>query len=74
MGKNGEISTADKNDIIYLVDHATFKEWQPLIYIIPSSAVQSRLQIVPIDKRASPSELEFIIPDLKTNEFHIIEP
>jgi hypothetical protein len=72
--RNGEIITSDKDDIIYLVDNATFKEWRPLIYIIPVAVVQSRLQVVPIAKRASPSEMEFIIPDLKTNEFHIIEP
>src|SRR5262249_28760379 len=68
--KKGEITTPERDEIIYLVDHADLNDWQPLLYVIPRALVDSRFQIVPVDKRASPREMEFIIPDLKKHEFH----
>jgi hypothetical protein len=72
--KSAQITTTIRDEIIYLADHATFKDWQPLLYVIPSALVDSRLQVVPVALRASPVEMEFIIPDLKSDEFHILEP
>jgi hypothetical protein len=69
---SGEISTDNKEEIIYRVDTADFDDWRPLLYIAPRDLVQSRLQVVPPSKRAS-FGLEYIIPDLKRSEFDIIE-
>ena len=43
----GEISTYDKDEIIYRIDNASFAEWRPLVYIIPRAAVHLRIQAVP---------------------------
>lgn len=69
---NSEITTDEKDEIIYMVDKASFDQWRPLIYVTPHALVQPRLQIVPPAKRASLG-VEYIIPDLKRNEFGIIE-
>jgi hypothetical protein len=68
----GEINSNDKEEIFYMIDNATFSEWRPLIYITPRVLVESRLQVVPPNKRASLA-LEYIVPDLKQDEFDIIE-
>jgi hypothetical protein len=72
LGNIGDISKDDKEEIIYRVDTSDFDDWRPLLYIAPRDLVKSRLQIVPPSKRAS-FGLEYIIPDLKRNEFDIVE-
>lgn len=69
---NGEIQASEKDEIAYMVQNASFDYWRPLIYIIPRSLVELRLQLVPPDKRAG-FGLEYIISDLKRTEFDIIE-
>ncbi len=69
---SGEISDDEKQEIIYLVNHAQITEWRPLLFLIPRHLVKDRLELVPIDRRASP-EKEYIIRDLKRSEFEIIE-
>jgi hypothetical protein len=69
---SGEISTSDKEEIIYRVDNASLADWRPLIYLIPRVLVETRIQLVPPDRRASFGP-EYIIADLKRSEFDIIE-
>lgn len=69
---SGEITAEDKEEIIYRVDNASFDDWRPLLYVIPRTLVDARLQHVPPNKRASFGP-EFIIPDLQRGEFDIIE-
>lgn len=71
--KNGTITKDDRDDILYTVKVAGFREWRPIIYIIPRNLVQSRLQIVPIKKRAHPLAVEYILPDLHRSEFDSVE-
>lgn len=68
----GEISTDDKEDIVYMVDNASFDDWRPLLYIIPTAPLELRIKVVPAHKRASFGP-EYIITDLKRSEFDIIE-
>ena len=68
----GEISRQDKVDIAYMVKNAPISNWRPLIFVIHRAAVQSRLQLVPMNKRAGLAD-EFIIPDLHRSEFDMIE-
>lgn len=68
----GEISSDDKEEIVYRVDNATFDDWRPLIYVIPRVLVQSRIQTVPPSQRASFGP-EYIVPDLRRGEFDTIE-
>jgi hypothetical protein len=69
---NGRITADDRDDIVTILSMATFAEWKPLIYVIPYAPVASRVQLVPRARRAS-LEPEYIIPDLVTGEFDIIE-
>ncbi|HEV7858386.1 MAG TPA: hypothetical protein VGO91_07125 [Pyrinomonadaceae bacterium] len=69
----GEITTSQKDDIIYLVSTADFSLWRPLLYVIPrTSAIEPRLQHVPMAGRAGIG-IEYKLPDLKRSEFEIIE-
>jgi len=69
---NGEITSYEKEEIIYMVDNASFNQWRPLIYIIPRKLVEPRLKVVSPDKRASFGP-EYILEDLKRWEFDTIE-
>lgn len=69
----GEISAADKNDILYMVNEpAFFRHWRPLLYVIPRAPVDLRLNPVPAAQCASLGS-EYIITDLRTTEFDVIE-
>jgi hypothetical protein len=70
--KTGTISATDREDIIYMVDNATSKDWRPLIYVIHREPVASRLQSVPASRRAGIGP-EYIIADLARHEFDILE-
>jgi len=69
---NGEISASDKAEIITLIDTVSFDYWRPLIYVIPRAQVSTRLQHVSLANRAGLGD-EFIISDLKSDEFDVIE-
>jgi hypothetical protein len=68
-----KITTAQKDDILYLVNSADFSLWRPLLYVIPRTAdIESRLQEVAMSRRAGVGP-EYIIEDLKSSEFEIVE-
>jgi hypothetical protein len=69
----GTITQAARDEIIAIVQQARFPDWRPLIFVIPYATVQSRLQLVDRQNRAS-HEPEYIIADLTRGEFDIIEP
>lgn len=59
--------------IAEMVDEADLHDFRPVLYAIPYQPVAARVQLVKTGKRAS-IEPEYIIPDLKSGEFHMIEP
>lgn len=68
-----KITTAQKDDILYLVDSADFSLWRPLLYVIPRTTdIESRLKEVAMSRRAGVGP-EYIIEDLKRSEFEIVE-
>jgi hypothetical protein len=69
---NGEISKEQAEEIAYLLSHASFTSWRPLLYVIPWDKVRTRVQLVPMDQRAGPAE-EYRISDLHGDEFEIVE-
>lgn len=69
---NGKITDEQKDEIIYMADNSPFDYWRPLVYVIPRPPVESRMQLVPINKRAGFGN-EYIIPDLNRHEFDLIE-
>jgi hypothetical protein len=68
----GEITASQKDEIIYMTEHADMNYWRPLLYVIPRMPVEARLRTVPMDKRAGLGP-EYIIEDLRRSEFDIIE-
>ena len=69
----GEITKDEKEEIVYMLDHALIQAWRPLLYLIPRNLEADRLELVPIEERAS-VEKEYIIRDLQRSDFEIIEP
>ena len=70
----GEITDGEKTEILYLLKKATFKQWRPLIYVIPRAAVEAKLELVPRHKRAgNGNEYWLKEPDLGTSDFDVIE-
>ncbi|MBA4121159.1 MAG: hypothetical protein H0X72_01675 [Acidobacteria bacterium] len=70
---SGEITKDQRDEIYYMVENATNNEWKPLIYLIPRSIIDlSRLKIVPPARRAN-FGMEYIVEDLKRDEFDLIE-
>lgn len=69
---NGDINSDNKDEIIFMVTNAAFDDWRPLLYLIPRSLVEPRIKTVPIHRRASFGD-EFIVEDLRRDEFDVIE-
>jgi hypothetical protein len=67
------ISDAAREEITAIVMSARFPDWRPLLFVMPFHLVEARLQEVPRARRAS-IEPEYIVSDLKSHEFDIIEP
>lgn len=70
---NGEITDDQKDEIIYMVERAGFEMWRPMLYIVPRTAsIEARWRAVPMAKRAGFGP-EYIIEDLREDEFDVIE-
>ena len=54
------------------VAYASDEEFYPVIYLINKRAVKKRLIVVPQKDAASDSSIEYIISDLKRNEFDLV--
>jgi hypothetical protein len=70
--RDGMITSTQRDEIIFMVEHAIFEHWRPLLYVIAVEPVKSRMKLVHISKRAGLGE-EYIIEDLKRSEFDLIE-
>lgn len=67
-----EISEDERAEIIHWIDVAPFNDWRPLIYVIPRSLVEARMELVAPEKRSSFGN-EYIVPDLRREEFSVID-
>jgi hypothetical protein len=70
--KDGTIGANDKDEIVYWAEKADMQYWRPLIYVIPTAPILSRIQEVPVGKRAGLG-MEYIVPDLRREEFDLLE-
>ena len=70
---SGIIDKRTADTVSAIINKAGIEDFRPVLYAVPLSIVSSRLQYVPVDKWAG-LEQEYIIPDLKDGEFHMIEP
>lgn len=69
---DGKIGEDQREEILYKVQEADFEHWRPLLYVISTAPVMDRLRLVPISKRAGFGD-EYVIEDLKSTEFDILE-
>jgi len=68
-----KITDLARDEVIEIVRTAPFSEWRPLLYLIPHTEdLRPRIKDVPYNRRAG-RELEYIVEDLKPEEFHVIE-
>jgi hypothetical protein len=70
----GVISEVEERDIGAIVDQAETRDFHPLLYIIPYEGVKSLIKGVPINKRAHPLSIEYIIESLPRALFDVIKP
>lgn len=69
----GDITGEQQADIVYRINSAPFDHWRPLIYVIPTQSHPDRKRPAPADQSAGLGP-EFIVSDLRRDEFDIIEP
>lgn len=68
----GVITQREFEQINAMVDKAGFAQFKPILYIIPSALVKSKLKQVPVEDVANPLGIEFRIEDLIATECEII--
>ena len=68
----GTINQDQADEINWLVTHAEFKDFYPIVYIVFSKSAIKRAQLVAAQDSASILSEEYIIPDLSTSEFNLI--
>ncbi len=71
--QSGVIDDAQFRDILAIVDQASMRDFRPLIYVIPFDRVADIVREVPVNERAHPLSVEYIIESLPRECFDIIE-
>lgn len=69
---DGNLGTADLEEITALTDSLDLAVWKPYLYIIPRQSVESRIERVPPDERAGVT-IEYRIADLNGSDFDIVQ-
>jgi hypothetical protein len=69
----GVISDQQQKEITAIVAAAERRDFKPLLYIIPYSLVTDVLRDVPVNERAHPLSVEYIIEALPNSFFDVIE-
>jgi hypothetical protein len=69
----GVISSSQKKEIYSIVKQADTRNFRPLLFIIPFSLMADAVKLVPLNRRAHPFSVEFIIESLPRSYFDIVE-
>ncbi|MCL1803509.1 MAG: hypothetical protein FWG30_07710 [Eubacteriaceae bacterium] len=70
---DGLISGSTKEELQYIIEKADISYFRPIIYIIDRNSVEESVVRVAATQTASLFSQEFLIEDLKTDQFDIIE-
>lgn len=70
--KQGIITDEQYHEISLKVRFSCPEDFYPVIYLINKKAVKGKLKVVNPDDKASDTSIEYIIDDLKRNEFELI--
>lgn len=73
MQKLGAIDQNTKRRIINRINDAYYEDFLPLVYVINTSKVVSRIIEVPPDLAALPNSPEYKIVDLQSGEYELID-
>lgn len=69
----GRITIQKGEEILEIIQHATLQDFKPLMYVVPvTSELLPRIRVVPVNQRVHPLAEEYIISDLKSDEFDVI--
>lgn len=71
--QQGVIDSAAEAEVSAIIHAAQSSDFRPLLYVIPYLLVQGRAKLVPVGQRASIFSEEYIIDDLRTGEFDVIQ-
>jgi hypothetical protein len=66
------IDEQQKAEIIQVVEKAEILDFKPLLYIIPFNLVTELVEEVPVEERAHPLSVEYLIKELPRHLFDII--
>lgn len=69
----GEITPKQASEIASIVDASEPNDFKPLIFVIPYDLVKDRLKDVPVDQRAHPLSVEYIIEQLPRECVDVID-
>jgi hypothetical protein len=69
----GIITDIELSEIEEMTQAATCADFRPLLYLIPYPAVSHLVKDVPISKRSHPLPQEYVIEELPTELFDVIE-
>lgn len=69
----GVINTAERDEIVSIEGSAVHSDFRPLLLVIPFAPVAGRIKQVPIKDRAHPLSQEFILENLRREEFDVLE-
>ncbi|BAK99687.1 hypothetical protein OBV_24890 [Oscillibacter valericigenes Sjm18-20] len=72
MLSRGLITQEQRDEILLLVNNAESELFSPLLYVIAKDKILERIETVPRLMRANLLSSEFLISNLKTDEFDII--
>lgn len=70
--KAGVINEQQEQEIAQIVEQAMILDFKPLLYIIPFNLVTNLVEEVPVNKRAHPLSVEYLIKELPRHLFDII--
>lgn len=74
LKKQDKIITTDQHkEIVEIIEEAGIQDFRPLLYIIPGDPVANLIKDVPVQDRAHPLSLEYIIERLPRGCFDFIE-
>lgn len=68
----GLINKNEYEDILKIVDQAPFRDFRPLLYLIPYANVKNQIKKVDVSMRAHPLSEEYIIEELDRKSFDLI--
>jgi hypothetical protein len=70
--ENGKINKQQLKEITEIVNEARIPDFRPLLYVIPTAKVITKLKSVDVSQRAHPLSEEYIIEELDRKCFDVV--